>query len=405
MGAMMNAVERHGYPATTLREVVALAGVSNTAFYEQFSSLEECFLATHDEIIGLGIEQVMLAYNPESGLRERLHAAIEKYVDLALEHPAATHLAVVDSLSLGAVGVARRQKAIETWELLFRRSLEQEPHSMELSDLTVRAIVGGFHRVVYRRVREGRVEQLRSEIDALLDWGLSYQRPGGVGDWHLAAAGSLTPTIRARQEPEPDEGQIWSDGSAAIRSGSAPTQRERMVRAAALVVAKGGYGKLSIPAITSSAGVSNKTFYEHFSSAQEAFEEALDGMDRRALRRIEKAIGTQSTWPKAFVAGLDELLTVYSEDPALSRLPIIEALCAGSVGLDRIDRMHDRLVERFYPEEVLAELGNPVPEVVIEAIGWGIDAVIQHEVGQGRAGDLPELLDEVTYFALAPFGL
>src|SRR5690242_15072 len=50
-GAMVEAVARHGYAGTTLRELVALAGVSKTTFYEHFESKEDCFLATLDAII------------------------------------------------------------------------------------------------------------------------------------------------------------------------------------------------------------------------------------------------------------------------------------------------------------------------------------------------------------------
>ena len=102
MGAMIEAVSRYGYPGVRLANLVALAGVSNTTFYEHFDSLRDCFLETYDEIVRRGIEQVHRAYGSKPGLRDGLHAAIEKYVDLAVEYPAAAHLVVVDSLNLGA---------------------------------------------------------------------------------------------------------------------------------------------------------------------------------------------------------------------------------------------------------------------------------------------------------------
>ena len=293
---------------------------------------------------------------------------------------------------------------MEAYEFLFRGSLEQLGKKDRPSDLTVRAIVGGFHLVVYRRIRGGRSEQLRSQIDTLLDWGLSYRRAKTSGV-QLPQFESIAPEEGTPDHPELEDEQIWSRASAANRRGSSLSQRERMVRAAAIVVAKGGYGELTIAAITKSAGVSNETFYEQFSSPQEAFEEALDALDRLALTRIKKAVNLQSTWPGAFVAGLDQLLAVYSENPAMSRLPMIEALYAGSVGLDRIDRMQDRLIAQFNFDKVPAKFGNPPPRVVIEAIAGGIDAVIQHEVEEDRARALPELLGELTTFALAPLKL
>ena len=40
-----------GYADTTLRELVALAGVSKSTFYEHFESKQDCFLATFDDIV------------------------------------------------------------------------------------------------------------------------------------------------------------------------------------------------------------------------------------------------------------------------------------------------------------------------------------------------------------------
>ena len=50
-GAMVEAVARHGFADTTLRELVSLAGVSKSTFYEHFESKQDCFLATFDDIV------------------------------------------------------------------------------------------------------------------------------------------------------------------------------------------------------------------------------------------------------------------------------------------------------------------------------------------------------------------
>ena len=55
-GAMVEAVARHGFADTTLRELVSLAGVSKSTFYEHFESKQDCFLATFD-YIGLEVER------------------------------------------------------------------------------------------------------------------------------------------------------------------------------------------------------------------------------------------------------------------------------------------------------------------------------------------------------------
>ena len=109
MGAMRYAVAQHGYPGTTLHELVTLAGVSNTTFYQQFDSIPDCFLATFDQIVALVSERVGTAYRSQADFRDRLRAAFRAFVEIVVEEPAASALVVVDSLSLGSRrgGVAR----------------------------------------------------------------------------------------------------------------------------------------------------------------------------------------------------------------------------------------------------------------------------------------------------------
>ncbi len=103
-GAMVEAVARHGYAGTTLRELVRLAGVSKTTFYEHFESKQDCFLATFDEIVAQVAERVGAAYRRGGDFRERLVAGLSAFMDLAVEEPAAASLAAVESLTLGPPG-------------------------------------------------------------------------------------------------------------------------------------------------------------------------------------------------------------------------------------------------------------------------------------------------------------
>ena len=64
-GAMIEAVARRGYAATTVAEVIALAGVSRRAFYEMFSNKEACFLATHDIVVARARKLMLVAWTGE----------------------------------------------------------------------------------------------------------------------------------------------------------------------------------------------------------------------------------------------------------------------------------------------------------------------------------------------------
>src|SRR5262249_26105238 len=48
IAAMLRSLPEHGYAGTTISHLTQEAGLSRAAFYGQFSSKEDCFLATYD---------------------------------------------------------------------------------------------------------------------------------------------------------------------------------------------------------------------------------------------------------------------------------------------------------------------------------------------------------------------
>ena len=288
----------------TLRELVSLAGVSNTTFYELFDSKQDCFLATFDEIVAQVSERVGVAYRSQADFRDRLHAALQEFVEVVVEEPAASALVVVESLSLGASGVEPRERSVSAFELMFRQSFEQVPERGRVSEVTIRAIVTGIRRVVYRCLREGRPAELRAHVEELLDWALAYQRPFGANG---AATSSHPASVRvplsSAAESRGNSPSSWEKPLADRRSRAELTQRERIVCAAAQVATDGGFETLSIPAISGAAGVSNQTFYEYFANKEEAFVAAFDALAGQALRATAATSAGHEDWVDSVRAG------------------------------------------------------------------------------------------------------
>jgi AcrR family transcriptional regulator len=397
LAAMVELVWRRGYLQTTLKELVGLAGVSYSAFYRHFAGKEECFLAAFDETMERLTERVGDAYRSREDFRDRLKAALDAYVDFATEESAAAYLLVVDSLSLGAAGVARRQQASATFESAFRRSFDLMPDRGDVSETTIRAIVGGMQRVVFSSVRTKETDDLREPLHELLDWGLRYQRPGGARG--LQEVGL---SVKARSKKVP-QNEIWTELPNSLRSRTSLSQRERIVCAVSIVAAEEGYGKLSIPTITARAGVSNQTFYEHFTDKEDAFLKSLDLLLERAILEIGATDRLSDDWAEQAVARLDALLTFTARNPRLARLPFLEVLTAGSGGVAHVDAQISQLTMLYDSPEKPARLEALLPEPVVQAIAGGIYTVIQHEIAEDRADTLPRLLPEIAFVALAPF--
>jgi len=402
-GAMVEAVARHGYAGTTLRELVTLAGVSKSTFYEHFESKQDCFLSTFDEIVAqLGV-RVGEAYRSGGDFRERLVAGLGAFMDLAVEEQAAASLAAVESLTLGAPGVEHRERASQAFEALIQQSFDSSPSGVQVSPVVVRAIVGGIRGVAYRRLRANRPQELPPLVEQLAGWALGYQQADGKATALAVAAAERPAGPPESAESSSEDVPGWEEPPDSRDSRRALTQRERILRGAARVVVDKGYAALSIPAISGAAGVSNQTFYENFDSKRDAFLAAFEILVGRALGVAAAAFAREGDRPEAIGAGLRALLEHIAANELFARLAFFELPTAGPVALDRADATLDSFAAFLEPGTVPSELGGPLPRTILEAIPSGIWAVIQHEIAHGRSAELPRLAPELTRIALAPF--
>lgn len=401
---MVEAVARHGFAGTTLRELVTLAGVSKTTFYEHFDSKQDCFLATFDEIIDQATRRVSAAFREPGDFQARLLAGLTSFMDLAIEEPAAASLTAVESLTLGAAGVAHRERGSAAFEVMVRQSFDHSPSQVEVPDLIVRAIVGGIRGVVYHRLRDGRAEELPGLVPELVDWALCYQREPSAVMLAAAAQATASPAL-SPGELKAEGGKVpWEEPPDSSRSRSGLSQRERIVRAAARVVVARGYEALSIPAISAAAGVSNQTFYEHFDSKRAAFLAAFEIYATDALRFAAAAFGAAGDRPEAVGAGLRALVDYVAEHELFAKLAFFELPTAGPVALDTADATLENFMAYLRPPIAPSAIGGPVSDVVLEAIATGTWAVLQYEIAHGRRESLAEVAPQLTEIALAPFG-
>ena len=403
-GAMVEAVARDGYGKVTVNQLVALAGVSKSAFYREFAGKEECFWATFETILVAAGERVVAASEGQEGFPERLAASARALVELIAEQPGAAHLAAVDSLSLGTAAVAPRERGAAMLEALLARGFAEDPRAGEVSELNVRGIIGGLREVVYRRLATGELERLDSDIGTLVEWVLSFgdgatKGPASPGARLVKAVGPVEITL-------PDGEQLpWSEPANSPRSRKTLSQRERIMRASAQVAAAKGYGKLGVAAISAQAGTSNATFYENFASKEEAFLAAFDALGQRLVGVAARALGERKGPFEAGTAGLLALLSHFATDSLLRKLAFFELAAAGPPALWRAEATLNVLMGFMEPDVLPPEATVRPPRVVIEATAGGMWGIVQHEVSAGRAESLPELAPQLIDFALVPFGV
>jgi AcrR family transcriptional regulator len=389
--AMVELVSTQGFEQTTLRELVALAGVSKSTFYEHFESKQDCFLCTFDDIVDEFAARIDSTLRPQGDLRGNLKAGLDMFAALSVELPAMASLVAVESLTLGAAAVPNRERASERFERLISREFERSPSARPVSDLTVRGIVAGIRNCAYQSLREGDEARLPTVVDPLVGWILAYDRPAGE------------PARRAAEvfAREASESPPLPPPAAAERGGDERTGiTERIALTAAELAVEKGYESLSIPAISAAAGVSNKTFYDHFPGKREAFMAGFDALAQEVLVDVAGSVAGEGDRATAIGAGLRALLRRSAEDGLFARLAFFELPMAGPQALDHADRTLGGFAGFLGPPE--SEGG--LPEVVKESIVGGTWAILQHELASGRGPDLLARGPEFAQFVLAPFG-
>jgi AcrR family transcriptional regulator len=397
--AMVWAVARRGYAETTVSELVRTAAVSKSTFYAHFNDKEDCFFVTLDTIIDEVSAKVGVAFRAQTGLEQGLAAGLSKFADFLIGESEAASLVVVDSLSLGAAAVPHIERAGRAFEVTLRESVDQDrgrTHQGAPSELAVRAIVGGIRTVIYRILREGRPEDFAEKLGALLSWALSYLSESKGS--HPVAERPLPEG--ALEHPDP-EYIPWSEPADSPMSRAQLDQRQRILRATAREAARVGYPNLTIPAISTAAGTSNQTFYEHFESKDQAFIFAFEKVAKRAMASIFAAALRETEWQTAIEAGMRAFLEYLAYEPLFGRLAFFELPTAGPIALNHADATVQAFTG-FLDPAALPPGVRPLPEVVVEAIGGAIWWTIQCEIAAGNEDRLPDLAPHICDVLFVP---
>jgi AcrR family transcriptional regulator len=178
----------------------------------------------------------------------------------------------------------------------------------------------------------------------------------------------------------------------------AHTQRDRLMDAMAQMVATKGYTSTSLNDVCVRAGVSTKTFYQHFDSKESCFLATFDHGVELVQRTVASAYLEQGEWPDRIRRGLNTLLHILAAEPAFATLAVVESLAAGPRAVER----RRTLLASYHPFFADAPGSPPLSPAVVEALVGGVYQVIYDHVASGRTAQLPERLPELTYFLLAP---
>jgi AcrR family transcriptional regulator len=185
LDAMARAVAAHGYAKVTVADVVALAGVSRSTFYEQFTGKEHCFLESYEAGSHAIVAEVAKTVR-SSGLsdwHERVRVGITRYLDLLAANPDLAHALLVDVLGAGPRAVQLRRRAFASFVDLYRASPKgRRPADVAMRRVPepfLRALVGGISELVQEHILTSGAESLPELGPTLVELAFSIVEVGG----------------------------------------------------------------------------------------------------------------------------------------------------------------------------------------------------------------------------------
>ncbi len=442
-GAIIEAVTTDGYEQTSVKQVIALAGVSRRAFYEQFANKEHCFLETFDLIVARAIKRINSAYRSNPGSTEhRMRAGFKAFMDEVETNSKALHVVVVDAQTAGPEGLQRLRKATGAFEHLLslgfssrtlsgnsqRALLASAPndaanaagttnavaatdaanaatyedlaakaalpaaaangsgpatliHADSIPLPVVRAIVGGLRRVTFLRLRDGNTGDLARLADEMLRWTLLFQSPAVERLALRKCAKQTFPAVPQLDLP------------------NTLAARERLMRSVLNLSLREDYEELSPPWIAEEAGSSVEAFLEVFASKEDCYLAALDMLGDEILEIVADPELVSSNWAHAVCRTMDGLTDHLASNP-VSTVTVSSGMFAG--GEPAIERM----IDLSHNVATLLTEGaprRPRSKLVVEGIAGALWHILNCEVSAGRAHLLPALSDYLSYVVLAPF--
>jgi AcrR family transcriptional regulator len=386
-GAMVEAVAASGFEGTSVRQVIALAGVSRRSFYEQFANKQECLLATFDLLAGNAVRRAGDAYLASDGpLEERLRAALAEFAHAIADNRKAAGLVIVETLTAGVPGLMRLRRATATCERMLCMSYAHGASPLPLG--VVRGIAGGLHGAMSACVRgDGRMRAAEL-TEEMVGWTLRFQTPAAARMAEL-----LSERVRRSMQ-----GVVPGHRERRATSARAVSDRERLMESALRLAAVEDLRELSAPRIADEAHVAVDAFFELFESRDECYLQALDMLAGELLQVTAEGLATDD-WPGAVRRAIGALMVHLADRPHYARTIAAEAFAAGPAAVQRnveLAKALAALITQGAP-------GTPPGRLTVEGVGGAIWNTVRCQVASGRVQLLPAFSDFLSYVVLAPF--
>lgn len=167
--AMVRIAAAKSYEATTVADVIEMAGVSQETFEEMFGDKDSCFLEAYDRVVDVLIAHVSNAFTSaaDQPWPERVTAGLRALVELLSAQAGIAKMAIVEVPSAGEAR-ERYRAALVRFTPHLEEGREYSDRGKDLPSDTAAFAVGGATSMIFDEFRAGRGAELEGILPDLV---------------------------------------------------------------------------------------------------------------------------------------------------------------------------------------------------------------------------------------------
>lgn len=175
---------------------------------------------------------------------------------------------------------------------------------------------------------------------------------------------------------------------AANLSTEAVEHRQRLFDGMARSVAAKGYGASTIADIVREAGVSRRTFYEHFATKADCLIALYEAASHNALKVLRSSIDPKRSWQTQVEQAMEAYLGCLASNPILMQTLFVEILGLGAAGLAARRRVNQEMAD-FMLKVINAREDRSVmtADMAVAVVG-GVNELVLQAIEQNRVQDM-----------------
>ncbi|MEH7224371.1 TetR/AcrR family transcriptional regulator [Bacillus sp. JJ1566] len=162
-----------GYQKTSVLEIVEMARVSKTTYYQHFNSKEELMVALFEQLGDEMAEEVRHAIIQEERMSYKAFAGINRYIQVCFENKHVAQILLVESVGVSRNVELVRKRSHQVFANIILQTVETElPITVTQKEMKIvaQAMVGAINEVIMQFFFDSKEKNLHfEEISRLLN--------------------------------------------------------------------------------------------------------------------------------------------------------------------------------------------------------------------------------------------